>query len=392
MRVKLKELLPFSLRDFTVDPLDKERVKALKDSIKDKGFWSGIVCRKTKVGIELIAGAHRVEAAIKAGIEEADVFVGTFDDDAALDVYFKENALQRNNAGTALMGAITAAVKLEVVRALTCSGQLAGAELTATEAVRGHLCGKNGIGRDVLEKRFPDLGEKIIRQQLANLKSSEHYARIIMEVYDEMKRAKTYDRETLDLAAKAAAAAGNAIPTFDYVGVAEHLKVPSHVDAFRKMATCDEVVAYEGHPGYLKMDGQASVAEKLVKMAEKQDVAISAPFIRDNFMDQLRQAKGAEKKLNKKENEALKRKDWTHKTREHQSDASKKASGFLTACMDVADDARHRPDGVTLHITTEFRQALEKVKRAIALIDKALGDDLNTKEGSKAGLKLISSK
>ncbi len=49
----------------------------------------------------------------KAGIEEADVFVGNYDDDVALHVYYSENALQRNVTGTALMGAITAAVKLD---------------------------------------------------------------------------------------------------------------------------------------------------------------------------------------------------------------------------------------------------------------------------------------
>lgn len=44
---------------------------------------------------------------------------------------------------------------------------------------------------------------------------------------------------------------------------------------------------------------------------------------------------------------------------------------------------------MTLHITGEFRKALEKAERAIALIHEALGDDLATKEGTKTELNKV---
>jgi len=236
----------------------------------------------------------------------------------------------------------------------------------------------------VLGRRFPNLSHRVIDHQLANLKSSEHYARIIKEVYDEMKRAKTYDKETLDLAGKAAEAAGNHIPTFDYVGVAQHLKVPAHVDAFRNLATGEGIVAY------LTVNGQATVAEKLVQLAEKQGVKeLTAKFIRDNFNAQLRKTKYVERKLDAKERARLARESWTNKVREQQHDASARAGRFLVACLELTQSAKDRPRGVTLHITGEFRKALEKAERAIALIHEALGDDLATKEGTKTELNKV---
>ena len=230
MRVKLKDLLPYSMRDFTIDPVDDEAVKRLTKSVRDKGFWGGVVARKTKQGIELLAGAHRIKAAIRAGIEEADIYVGDFDDDEALGVYYSENALQRTNSGTALMGAITAAVKLETWRVLT-SPQIGD---RSSDTVRGQLCSKRGLGEPMLQKRFPDISHHAIEHQLANLKKSvdpkmperTNYARLINEVYEGMKK-NGCDQATLALVGQAAAAAGNAIPTFDYVGVAQHLKMPN---------------------------------------------------------------------------------------------------------------------------------------------------------------------
>src|SRR5580765_3948984 len=111
MLVQLRDIKPNSRRDFTVDPLDDEKVEELRISIKEDGFWGGVVCRKNDDGeIEAAAGWHRIKAAMKAGVDRADIFVARDMDDASLArVYARENATQRGNTGTAQAGSIATA-------------------------------------------------------------------------------------------------------------------------------------------------------------------------------------------------------------------------------------------------------------------------------------------
>lgn len=73
MKVRLKDLKPNPLRDFVVDPIDSETVKKLRASIKEDGFWDGIVCGKRGSEIFIIAGEHRKLAAIAEGYTEIDL-------------------------------------------------------------------------------------------------------------------------------------------------------------------------------------------------------------------------------------------------------------------------------------------------------------------------------
>jgi hypothetical protein len=42
MKVELALLKPNPLRDFSIDPIDQEVVEAIKESIRQDGFWSGL--------------------------------------------------------------------------------------------------------------------------------------------------------------------------------------------------------------------------------------------------------------------------------------------------------------------------------------------------------------
>ena len=95
MLVELRSLKNNPTRDFIVDPMDDEVVEKLRQWIKEDGFWGGVVCRQTRDGtIEIGAGHHRVKAAIRAGIQLADLFVGNgdMDDAAMIRIYARENA------------------------------------------------------------------------------------------------------------------------------------------------------------------------------------------------------------------------------------------------------------------------------------------------------------
>ena len=73
MKVRLKDLKPNPLRDFIVDPIDKAAITQLRTSIKEDGFWDGLVLGKRGPDIFVIAGEHRKLAAIAEGYTEIDV-------------------------------------------------------------------------------------------------------------------------------------------------------------------------------------------------------------------------------------------------------------------------------------------------------------------------------
>jgi ParB-like chromosome segregation protein Spo0J len=193
MRCNLKELKPNPLRDFTIDPLDDETVEKLKKSIKEDGFWGGVVARKSNGSdIQVAAGWHRVKAAIKAGIDHADIYVSNDMDDAQLiRIYARENATQRGNGGTAITGTIASAVRF-IAKAIMLGHVWRNHQTSVKgeQILRGQLEGEKGIGREVITEFLegvPGINEDSVRQQLAILKSSGDYGRIITEIKNEIE-------------------------------------------------------------------------------------------------------------------------------------------------------------------------------------------------------------
>jgi len=456
MRVELKSLQPNPMRDFTVDPIDDDRVKELAASIKEDGFWGGVVCRRThNNGIQIAAGHHRIKAAMKAGIQEADVFAGDLDDASMIRIYARENALQRGNTGTALAGSVAAAIRFTAKAVLTGGGSEQLFRSSDLAELRGNLTSDRGLGRDIIVRFLdgvPGVTDRTVQEQLANLKSSGDYARIIREVQQQIekenqealkalaraeaqqkklqeereaaearqreaeerrkeaakaaraakeeadrKRAeadaqraelarqkaeaeaklaakrkaeadeqmKQFDalKKTRDTAEKAATKAEERDKTFDFEGVAKYLKNSSHIDVFRQLATG------EGVRPYLPVNQQAALAKALVDLAG--DGELSARFIRENFMSLVMDVKHTERRFNAEEKADLLKKDWSAKARVYQDDMARNARGFLAAARSLADHDKNRPSGVTLQATSEFRTAMQNIKRAVALIEKA---------------------
>jgi ParB-like chromosome segregation protein Spo0J len=64
MKVTLQQLRPNPYRDLARYPIHREKIEALKASIRSTGFWDNIVIRKAKDGdaYEVAYGHHRIEA------------------------------------------------------------------------------------------------------------------------------------------------------------------------------------------------------------------------------------------------------------------------------------------------------------------------------------------
>lgn len=419
MRVALRELKPNPLRDFKVDPMDPEAIERLKASIQEDGFWGGVVCRRVADGsIETGAGHHRVAAAIAAGIEEADLFVGDFDDDDMVIVYARENATQRSDTGVSQVGSVASALRRVAGKSLR--GVLSELGQHSQDIIGGNIASDKGIGwKTVLAflDKVPGVCKKTVDQSLANLKSSGHYARIMEEVQAEIERERREAEEAAEVAeaerisaeeeaakaaaeeaeakaakarkaaekaakakaakaakaaaaekaAKAAAKAAERPKTFDFDGVSKHLKVAHQVDVFR------DVVTGAGILPYLPVENQAALAEHLVALAKKRDAELSGAFIRDNAITAVLDVKRFERKLSKEDQESLIANDLAKRAKAYQHDF---AGGIRTALAYGTRLSELRQKfidaGVPFPITDEFRRVLDESAARFAELKKLL--------------------
>jgi ParB-like chromosome segregation protein Spo0J len=318
MKLKLASLKPNPFRDFKVDPLDQKQVKLLVDSINDFGFWGGAVCRHGRNGdLEVVAGWTRVQAGIKAGLNFADLFVGEFDDVATAKAYAIENATQRGNTVSAIAGSVATAIAL-LARAMLRDDlpKIFGRWSKKTlEVARDNLTNGRGIGENLIEhflEGVPNINLGVIREQLANLKRSGDYARIIAEVSDrigceaqEQAAAATQQKEREKAEAKAAEArkakeqAAQEKREFDFEGVSKYLTNAHQVRAFRKAALA------KGVKPWLPVEKQAALAAALVAAADSNDEELTGYFIRVHLSALLSDAKAYERKMSKEEKARL---------------------------------------------------------------------------------------
>jgi hypothetical protein len=92
VKLKFKDVLSNPYRDLKGNPLLKEKIAELVASINTTGFWDNVVVRKNKAGkYELAYGHHRVAAAIKAELTEADFIVKDLTNALMLQIMDNEN-------------------------------------------------------------------------------------------------------------------------------------------------------------------------------------------------------------------------------------------------------------------------------------------------------------
>jgi hypothetical protein len=139
----------------------------------------------------LVFGHHRIRAAIAAGIREDDIKVLSDIDDAYMTrMYASENATQRGNSGTALAGSVAAAIRFLARAIMTGTSEEFFGGSRALDTVRGQIMTDRGIGREIIARFLegvPGINDGTVQQQIANLKSSGDYARIISEIQQEIE-------------------------------------------------------------------------------------------------------------------------------------------------------------------------------------------------------------
>jgi hypothetical protein len=112
MLLKLKDIKSNPYRDLKANPLIEQKVLDLMDSINLTGFWENIVVRKNAEGkYELAYGHHRLAAAIRAGITEADFIVKDFDDAKMIQVMDNENRETYGSTPLSLIESVKAVVQ-----------------------------------------------------------------------------------------------------------------------------------------------------------------------------------------------------------------------------------------------------------------------------------------
>ena len=93
MKLLLKDIKSNPFRDLKLCPLIPAKIEELVSSIQDTGFWKTVIVRKNSKGeYELAFGHHRLAAANKAGLTEADFNVESLSDSMMLKMMSRENS------------------------------------------------------------------------------------------------------------------------------------------------------------------------------------------------------------------------------------------------------------------------------------------------------------
>jgi len=93
MKVQIKQLEPNPYRDMAHYPIDREKVEALKASIKQTGFWDNILARKNNGKVQIAYGHHRLAALLEIykSTDEVDIPIKPLDDATMLKIMANEN-------------------------------------------------------------------------------------------------------------------------------------------------------------------------------------------------------------------------------------------------------------------------------------------------------------
>jgi hypothetical protein len=88
---ELDRIVPNPFRMLDKYPYREEKLVALQSSIKETGFWSGVIARRHGDKFQLAFGHHRVEAARLVGLETVPLDVRDLTDEQMLQLMAREN-------------------------------------------------------------------------------------------------------------------------------------------------------------------------------------------------------------------------------------------------------------------------------------------------------------
>jgi ParB-like chromosome segregation protein Spo0J len=93
MKIQLKNIKPNPFRNIAHYPIQKEKVKALRESIRTTTFWDNIVARQTNGQVEIAYGHHRLKALCEEFKPDhvIDLIIRPLNDEQMIQVMAREN-------------------------------------------------------------------------------------------------------------------------------------------------------------------------------------------------------------------------------------------------------------------------------------------------------------
>jgi hypothetical protein len=341
-------------------------------------------------------------------------------------VYARENATQRGNTSTALAGAVASAVQYIAKAILTGGSQKFLGTRENLEVIRGNLTSEQGLGEDLLKflQDIPGMTLGSVRHQLANLKASGDYARLLADMEQEIaaeeaaaqaaleeaerererlqreqeeaerqhqtakaraaaQRRAEAERHQAEAAARhqataeawstahqAATTAAQHPRTFDFHGVAQHLKNPHQMDVFRELVTRPAIRAV------LPVEAQTSLAAHLVAKArgvegQRKRREVSGEFLRENFSVPLHEARLGFQRAEREAEAAQEREDLRYAFTKQLNAFRRHLDGLTAAGTAIAAVVRDWPAGEPIPpIPGEFRASLHDAAQMITTLQK----------------------
>lgn len=137
MKIRFEDIKPNPYRDLKANPLLADKIEALIESVLETGFWDNVVVRKNAKGeYEQAYGHHRVAAAIKAGLTEANFIVKTLNNDMMLKMMARENAEVYGNDAKSTVESVAALIQAYGTGTLDHPEKLVPALNTDTKHIR----------------------------------------------------------------------------------------------------------------------------------------------------------------------------------------------------------------------------------------------------------------
>ncbi len=90
-QISLSKVDPNPYRMLGDYPYSEEKLSVLVRSIKDVGLWEGVIGREKDDRVEIAFGHHRIEAAKRAGLSDANIVIRDLSDDDMLRFMGREN-------------------------------------------------------------------------------------------------------------------------------------------------------------------------------------------------------------------------------------------------------------------------------------------------------------
>ncbi len=174
-KIQLKHLRPNPFRDLSHYPIHREKVEALKASIRTTGFWDNLLVRKAGSEFEVAYGHHRLEALkelVKESVIDEDLElelpVRNLDDATMIRVMASEN-LEEYRVTADLIDE-TVRVTREFIQRET---KTATRDITAADISQflGGGWNEDRVGRSLQRLRLFDEGT-LTRTQVAGLSAS----------------------------------------------------------------------------------------------------------------------------------------------------------------------------------------------------------------------------